>query len=135
MRHAEKASGYGDVPLTPDGEIRANELIDVLDQANITAVYSTVTIRTQMTAEPIASHLGLDILPYSDPTALADIIKTEHAGEVVLVVGHSDTVPSTIEALGAGSMSPLTGFDNLFIVTLCGSDDARLIKAEYGSDG
>lgn len=127
--------GGGDVALTPDGVIRAAELVNVLGQAGISVIYSTEWERTQMTAEPIATHLSLDVLPYTDVGALADQIRSNHAGKVILVVGHSDTVPLTMEALGADLMPNLTGFDNLFMVTLGESGDVRLVKAEYWTDG
>ena len=47
------------------------------------------------------------------------MIKSEYPGKVVLVVGHSNTVSQTIEALGVSSAPPFDGkYDNLFIVTI-----------------
>ncbi len=45
-------------------------------------------------------------------------ILKEHAGDTVLVVGHSDTVPEIIDALGAGKVPEIADieFDNLYIV-------------------
>ena len=85
------------------------------------------------TAQPLASHLGISTTPYSDSVALGSTIKTSHAGEVVFVVGHSDTVPDIIQALGGEAMPDLMEYDNLFMVTLCGSNDVKVVHMEYGA--
>lgn len=145
LRHVEKAPGGSNTPLSPQGQIRAQELIHVLGEAGVTVIYATQFIRTQQTAQLLADHLGLDVNVFNvtgDPQQyaddLADHILSEHRGQVVLIVSHSHTVPLIVEALGASPIPPITGdeYDKLLIVTVPrGRGNTKIVKAEYGSRG
>lgn len=105
VRHAEKAAGAmadRDVPLSKAGERRARLLADLLKDAGITAIYTSATVRTQATAQPLSIALGVPInnLDQHHPQAAIQRLKKENANDVVLVVGHSDTLPGLLEALG-----------------------------------
>lgn len=105
VRHAEKdlAPGLQDPPLTPAGQQRAQALRDTLLRRPVAAIYSTTTLRTQSTAQPLAQARRLTILPY-DARQLPQLvrrIRQEKPGQAVLVVGHSNTILETVEALGA----------------------------------
>ncbi len=138
VRHAEKAGEPTDrdPELSEAGRQRAAELARVLGDANITAIYSTPFIRTEKTAVPLAEKLGLEItITPITRTFIQDLAKTllsQHAGETVLVVGHSNSVPQTITALGV----PLENleeyeYDWLFVVTLV-DGHASLTKLRFG---
>ncbi|UOQ77077.1 histidine phosphatase family protein [Hymenobacter sp. 5516J-16] len=105
VRHAEKdpAPGLPDPSLTAAGKQRAQTLVDTLRKAPITAVFSTATTRTRSTAEPLATARQLPVQPYDarQLAALAARIRREYKGQTVLVVGHSNTILETVEALGA----------------------------------
>jgi broad specificity phosphatase PhoE len=125
VRHAERADGLpgatpsADPSLSDVGRARAASLATLLKDADIRAIFVTEFKRTQETAAPLAE--SLKITPTTavskDPAALVEQLKK--IGGNVLVVGHSNTVPEIIKALGAGP--PVTigdnDFDNLFIVT------------------
>ena len=66
VRHAEKASDANEasVPLSPAGAARANRLAELLKDAGITAIYSTDTVRTQKTAEPLANLVHAPVRIY-----------------------------------------------------------------------
>jgi broad specificity phosphatase PhoE len=148
VRHAERAAEPRDDPgLTPQGEARARALIDAVGKSGIAAIYSTQYLRTRGTAEPLARALGLEVQSVdagSNPMGssggathaeqVAERIRRENSGNVVLVVGHSNTVPAIIEALGAGSVGAIRDneYDNLFIVFLKPDGSARLVRAKYG---
>src|SRR4051812_32901322 len=106
VRHGEKAAApAADPPLTPEGEARARDLWAAVKDAGVSAIISTQFLRTKGTVQPTAAALGLtpEIIPAAGathPQAVADAIK-KHAGHTVLVVGHSNTVPAIIAALGA----------------------------------
>jgi broad specificity phosphatase PhoE len=143
LRHAERPPG-DDPPLSPLGQQRAQELVQVAGEAGVTAIYATQFIRTQQTAQPLADHLGLDVnifnvtdnsQQYADD--LVDHILSEHRGEVVLIVSHSHTVHLIVEALGASPIPAIPGnkYDNLFIVTVPrGRALTKNVKVEYGED-
>jgi broad specificity phosphatase PhoE len=125
-RHAERADGgaakmqmQADPALSAAGEIRAGKLAAMLKDAGIQAVYATEFRRTQDTAKPLAARLGLEIrtVPSKDTVALLEKLRAEHAREIVLVVGHSNTVPPIIKALcGAEVTLADNEYDNLFLV-------------------
>ncbi len=135
VRHAEKAEG--DNPdLTAEGTARAKRLRDRLADRAVSHVYSTDTKRTRQTATPTAELRGLEVNLY-DPERLdqfARRLRDRHAGETVLVVGHSNTTPALANLL-AGSEA-LSAFDesdygNLLIITVPASGTPRMEQNRY----
>jgi len=110
VRHAEKASEASDpaIPLSEAGRRRAERLAEMLQDCGITAIYSTDTVRTRTTAEPLARRLHLTTRIYAARDAagrttaepLLALLRQDPQA-VVLVVGHSNTVPELLSALGA----------------------------------
>ena len=116
VRHAERADGgatmsAGAAPADPllsaAGQARAAKLATMLADAGIKAIYATEFRRTQDTGKPLAAKLGLTVQSIAgrDTSALAARLKTEHAKDVVLVIGHSNTVPEAIKALGGPTVT------------------------------
>jgi probable phosphoglycerate mutase len=130
VRHAEKGTG-DDPALTKVGRARAESLASMLKDAGITAIYTSEVKRTQQTAAPTAKALHVEpaIIPADDRAAL--VAKLRSSSGNVLVVGHSNTVPQIIKALGI--TTPVTiadnDFDNLFLVVL--EEKPRLIRLHY----
>ena len=121
VRHADR-SGTLDA-LSSAGVTRAQELARILDETNISVIYVSTANRTQQTAAPLATQLGIGITIYNTGNlqALADEIKSAHKGKVILVVGHNNTVPQTINLLGVTptlTNIPEDDYDNLYIVNL-----------------
>ena len=139
VRHAEKAATPADnPPLTAAGETRAKALWDVLKAAGVDAIITTQFVRTKETAEPTAKARKLtpQVINTSDGNhakAVAAAIR-KHAGQTVLVVGHSNTVPAIITALGAEKPPPICDleYDNLYVVTLGGRGTPPLIHSKFG---
>ena len=106
VRHAEKESPASEpsVPLSEAGRARAARLAAMLKDAGVTSIYSTDTVRTRSTAGPLAEAVKHPIQIYTDVAALAGELRREPQG-VVLVVGHSNTVPKLLSALGAGRLA------------------------------
>jgi broad specificity phosphatase PhoE len=110
VRHAERAQeGPGnDIPLSRPGAERAAHLAEILKNAGVTAIYATDTTRARQTGEPLAQALKLSIKTYDtrdekgNMTAAPFVakLKTDERNGVVLVVGHSNTVPDVIAACG-----------------------------------
>lgn len=55
-----------------------------------------------------------------------------HAGGVVLVVGHSNTIPAIVAALGAAA-DLRQRVRYLYVVTLVSNAPAHVIRARYGA--
>jgi broad specificity phosphatase PhoE len=106
VRHAEKETtpGLTDPSLTPAGQERALALRDILGTNQpLSAIFTTNTVRTRATVEPLAAAHQLTPEVY-DPKQLPRLvarIRQLPAGQRVLVVGHSNTILETVEALGA----------------------------------
>lgn len=136
VRHADKQGNLDD--LSAAGEARAQELSRILDEANIVAIYASQLNRTQETAAPLATALGLSVTLYNTNNlpALANQIKSNHGGKNVLVVGHSNTVPITIGQLGISPQPPNipdSEYDHLYILTRHSKIINKLIKLRYGA--
>lgn len=140
VRHAEKeAEPAADPALTAAGVQRADALAEAIKDAGVQAVMSTAFKRTQLTAAPAARLFGLtvetvDARAPNHPKAVADAILAQHRGRTVLVVGHSNTVPAIVAALGA-AMPPAicdAQYDNLFIVTIPAAGKPGVVKAKFG---
>jgi broad specificity phosphatase PhoE len=141
VRHAEKAAQpTQDPPLTDAGSARARALVQVARDAGVTAIVTTQFDRTRKTAEPTAVALRIrpeiveagPVAPHAK--AVADRV-LEHAGGTVLVVGHSNTIPAIIGALGAPQPRDLcdSEYDQLFVVVIGDTGPPRLIRSRYGA--
>src|SRR5262249_33247634 len=84
--------------------------------------------RTIKTAEPLAQALRIEPKPLSqlnvqfkqsDVDAFVAFLRAEHREDIVLLVGHSNTVPALLKTLGypVEIKIPETEFDNLFVLT------------------
>ena len=126
-RHAERADGQAtmttasgapaDPKLSAAGEARAAKLAAMLAESGITAMFTTEFARTKDTAAPLAAKLKLtpEVVPASKTADLIGKI-TARSKDVVFVVGHSNTVPAIIKALGGPDVTiGDNDYDNLFI--------------------
>ena len=135
VRHAEKAAGSGatadDPDLSPTGRARAKSLARILRHAGITAVYATEFKRTQQTAAPTATAARVPVteVPGKETPTLVTKLRTLHGN--ALVVGHSNTVPEIIKALGLPKAGPIADadYDNLYIVVR--GSPPHLIRLHY----
>lgn len=143
VRHAEKALVPTDDPgLNEAGKRRAAELarqlVDADVVAGVDAIYSTAYRRTEETAQPVATELGLPITSYdvSNTATIMDEIVKEHKGKIVLVVGHSNTVPALIGNMGASKKVPEIDeneYDNIYVVSIPWFGKTKTIRLRYGA--
>ena len=139
VRHAEKAAApAADPPLTAEGEARAKALVDVARDAGVSVVITTQFARTRGTAQPLAAALNItpEVVDARSRTHLQDVVAAirTHPGATILVVGHSNTVPGIIAALGAKQPSPICDpeYDNVYVVTIPAAGTPGVIHARYG---
>ena len=142
VRHAEKAAQPADDPgLSEAGQRRVAELtrqlVDADVIAGIDAVYSTPFRRTEETVRPIAEALDLPINSYdaNDTEAIMEHIVKVHKGKIILVVGHSNTVPALIGNMGASKRVPEIAedeYDNIYIVSIPWFGKTKTIRLRYG---
>jgi broad specificity phosphatase PhoE len=124
VRHAERADDDPrDPTLTETGRARAEGLALLLRDAGLTAIWSTDYRRTRETASPVAEATGLEVRLY-DPrgeealAALADTLRATPGRH--LVVGHSNTTPALVRALGGDPGADIAEdeYDRLYVLTL-----------------
>ena len=143
IRHAEKQSESNDppTPLSEAGTARAQRLAQMLKDAGVTAILSTDTVRTRSTAEPLARMRGIPVEIYAannaqgavDPGILVRTLREHHAKDVVLVVGHGNTVGPLLAALGCPGEVRIGSaeYDNLFVVVPRTGRPPELLRLKY----
>jgi broad specificity phosphatase PhoE len=105
VRHAEKVTTdptNKDPLLTTNGQQRALDLALKLKKDKIYTIYSTDYQRTKLTAKALADERKIDIQIYAPKqlNTLKTKILESGKGKKILIVGHSNTILETIEALG-----------------------------------
>ncbi len=142
FRHAEQTShDEADPPLSEAGQRRVAELtrqlVDADVVAGIDAIYSTPYIRSLETARPLADRLDLPINSYAadDTEQVLDTILKNHKGKIILVIGHSNTLPVLIANLGASKKVPTIAqneFDNIYIISIPWFGKTKTIRLRIG---
>lgn len=142
VRHADKAATPVDDPsLSVAGQRRAEALASVLADvdvvASVDAIYTTQYRRTADTARPLAALVDVDmgVFDPSDLEFAVNQIVANHKGEIVLVVGHSNTIAPMIAELGGSKKLPKireSEYDNLYVVTIPWFGKVKTLRLRYG---
>lgn len=132
VRHAEKATTGGNDPdLSVAGRKRAEALAHILKDTQIAAVFVTEFKRTQETAAPTARavHVSPTVVPANDVPGL--VAKLCAVNGNALVVGHGNTIPDLVKALGiAGPISiPEDDYAEIFMISI--GDAPQLFRLHY----
>ena len=141
VRHAERAPGSGDPPISEAGQARATALAEIGKAAGVSAVITTQFQRTRQTAQPLFEALGITPVVVNTQSDIAkhaaDIAAAvrQFAGKTVLVVGHSNTVPAIVAALGGPKYKDLCEpeYDNLFTLVLDAEGGTRAVRTRFGA--
>jgi broad specificity phosphatase PhoE len=141
VRHAEKVTtdpSNKDPLLTENGQKRATDLAKKLKKKKITAIYSTDFQRTKLTAKPLSDKLKIDTKIYNAKLLkeFTSSVLKENTGGNILIVGHSNTVLETIEALGG--KRPFTeiteqDYDYFFTVNIEENGTVKVAFEHYGA--
>lgn len=126
MRHLNTPAGASDPDLLPEGQRRAALLAHWFRQGERpVAIYVTDYRRTRQSAAPLAAALHLTPIVYNpaDTPALIARVRAEHGN--VLVIGHSNTVPDIVAALGGARPQPL-GHDDFGDIWRVAADGATV---------
>lgn len=139
VRHAELPDAAmapaKDLPLSEAGEARAMRLSNMLKDAGVGAIYVTDFVRTNKTAQPLSREINreLIVLPKGDPQELVERIRKNHGGQTVLIVGHTDTLPGLLKALGHPvdiKIEP-QDYTNLFLVIPKSDGAPTFVRLRY----
>jgi broad specificity phosphatase PhoE len=147
VRHAERQTGDGNESLSEAGRHRAERLAAMLKDAGITHIFVSDRRRTLETAQPLARQHHLSATPVAVPArprgkieppelqvraTMAAIARLPRAS-IVLVIGHSDTVPIFLRRLGHPAAVTIqeNEFDNVFIVTPRASRAPAVVRLRF----
>lgn len=141
VRHAERAPGSGDPPISEAGQARALALAEIGKMTGVSAIITTQLQRTRQTAAPLAEALGIaaEVVTTQSDVAkhAADVAAAvrRHTGKTVLVVGHSNTVPAIVAALGGTKVPDLCDpeYDALFTLVLDVEGAVRTVRTRFGA--
>jgi broad specificity phosphatase PhoE len=140
LRHAEKESTGTDPNLNSDGILRADELKRILANVPVKAIYSTPFNRTRQTVQPLAAEKGITTEEYATSKSYSQLVKDislANKGRVVVLVGHSNTVPDILKELSNNSFTITMSedqYDNLFIVNLHENLSPKVTALKYGKE-
>ncbi len=134
VRHSERAEdGTSDPVISLDGWDRSRLLATMLADVGLTHIHTTDFRRTRGTGRPTAEALGLDMTVYDarDLPGFAEQLRQTPGRHLVL--GHSNTTPALVAALGGDPISPIEEmeYDRLYIVTLT-RDGASSVLVRFG---
>jgi broad specificity phosphatase PhoE len=107
MRHLNTPAGARDPDLTADGRRNAERLAGWFQTVRPNVIFISDFRRTRQTVGPLATRLGLTPILYDPADTPALIARVRAARGRVLIVGHSNTVPDIIGALGGARPAPL----------------------------
>ena len=132
VRHAERDNNDPKDPdITAAGRARAEALTKILKDAEITAIFVTELKRTQETAAPVSKTTGIEPTIVGGKDTAALVSKLRQAKGNALVVGHGNTIPDIIKALGidAPIQIPDEDYTDFFVVTL--GSKPQLLRLRY----
>ncbi len=132
VRHAEKAITAGNDPdLSVAGQKRAEALARILKDSQISAVLVTEFKRTQKTAAPTAraAHVTPTVVPANDVPGLIGKLRALNGN--ALVVGHGNTIPELVKALGVATPISIPDDDYTEILVVSLGDVPQLLRLHY----
>jgi broad specificity phosphatase PhoE len=129
VRHLNTPEDEPDPDLLPEGRTTAIALADMMETDRFqgarrpVAIYVSDYKRTRQTAAPTAARLGLNLTVYDPRDTPGLIARVRREAGPVLIVGHSNTVPDIVAALGGLRPAPLThpDFGDLWLVEAGGA--------------
>jgi phosphohistidine phosphatase SixA len=119
VRHAEKQSDAEDAALNARGQARAECLARTLRDAHITTVIHSQYLRSAQTAAPLLrdAHPADVTVPAKSYEQIATAARKAAQSDNVLIVGHSNTIPTLLTTLGAPNTNiPDAAYDLLFMI-------------------
>ena len=131
VRHAEKADASADPVLSEAGQERAATLAAAMTDVHPGHIFTSPLQRTRLTAEPTAAYHSVTIEPVgfdggaaAHVAAIAERVRALPDDAVVLIVGHSNTVPLIARALGFAEAAdmPECEYDRMTMLHLAGDE-------------
>jgi broad specificity phosphatase PhoE len=141
VRHAEKVDASADPVLSEAGQRRAVDLAVALSDSDLTHVLTSPLQRTRLTARPAAEAHAInpEVISFEGGTEahvrrVAERIRSLPDAAVVLVVGHSNTIPLIAGALGETGPAEMADceYDRLTLISVEDDGDSPAVITRYG---
>ena len=141
VRHAEKVDASADPVLSEAGQRRAVDLAVALSDSDLTHVLTSPLQRTRLTARPAAEAHAInpEVISFEGGTEahvrrVAERIRSLPDAAVVLVVGHSNTIPLIAGALGETGPAEMADceYDRLTVISVEDDGDSPAVITRYG---
>ena len=143
VRHAEKSGSGKNPELSAAGKARAEVLYEMLSQRKLDLVIVSDTKRAEETADHTARQHGVTPMVVSTGGTVdthvkhvVEAVREVRAGGGVLIVGHSNTIPLIIEALGGPEFPAMceNEYATYFVLELSGNRmPPKLTRSTYGA--
>ena len=122
IRHAEQEHiGGVDAGLLPEGRERAADWATILRPSGLDLVVTSEIKRSRSTGTIIAETLEVPRVEFSRgaSSGIAEFLRENYPEDVILVVGHSETIPILLRSFGYSDTFPISrsAYGWLFIVT------------------
>jgi len=122
IRHAEQElTGTVDAGLLPEGRERATDWATILRPSGLDLVVTTEFQRSRATGAIIAEALEVPRVEFrqSASAGIAEFLRENYPEDVILVVGHTSTIPKMLRSFGYRNAFPISmsAYGWLFIVT------------------
>lgn len=144
VRHAEKADDNTDDPvLTPAGQARAEALAEALAHTDVGELIASQYRRTRQTLSVLSERHGLGINVVAAKSgaiddhihALASMVKASDTEGLVVIAGHSNTVPLIVEALTGQVVESMSEQEyDRFHLLLPSESGMQVISTRYGAE-
>ncbi len=136
VRHAEKEQSVGDDPgLAPAGLERAGRLATLFEDAGVDALFASQYQRTQATLTPLSRRIeiALQVVDAGQPAELTEKVFSEHRGQLVLIAGHSNTIPDLVTRFSGLEIAPIdeSDYTGIYILSLPRFGNAKLVRLNY----
>ncbi len=133
LRHAERNGKLDE--LSAQGQRRSEQVKQLGELLNVSAIYTTNFQRTRNTVSPLAAELKIEPIEYSDITeSWLSSIQEKHRGQTVLIVGHSNTAGIIAGKLAKteGRMLKEDEYNAIFLVTTTPDSPPHYIELRFG---
>lgn len=121
-------------PPTPSGP---SCCFGLLQDAGVTAIYTSDRKRTQQTAEPLAKALGITPTTVAAQGRLVEatlsLIREREKSAIVVIVSHGDTVPGFLKALGHPGQITIgpREHDDIFVTVPASGGPPTVVRLNY----
>lgn len=136
VRHAEKKLDAGaDPDLAPQGFERARRLATLFADAGIDALYASQFRRTQATLVPLSEQSGVivQVIDAEQPETLVEQVLSEYRGQLVVIAGHSNTIPDLVMRFSGIEIAAIdeSDYTGIYVLSLPRFGESRLLRLNY----